>query len=182
MKSIIIFSILLIFPHFSKAYAQWIELNDPQTKQCQKENPCVLIHEKTKNRFPITFEFDKKGTKIDLKKVNVLLLNGKQQSFDSLENFQSHYEDEKLGLYAADYNSDGFLDFAIEASRGARLGSFYFYWIYNPTSKEFVQTPEQLEKMLVIKENVLKTVNSGELYKVGKDFKIVAQPATKTKK
>lgn len=173
MKQILLgfLSVLMSLSVF--AFPEWLQLTDAQNKECSAEKPCYVTQEKSKKRYEIIFDTNKEGKKLTLTAVQIGLVAQKKQIYKDLQNFQRYFEGEKFGLFAVDLNSDGYLDLALEASHGARLGAFFFYFVFNPKTGNFVQTPEQIEKLNIKEKGELVSAGSEQHFKVGEDFKII---------
>lgn len=164
--------VIISIPLKCWTFPEWIPLTDQQNKICSQKKPCILNHEKSKKRYEIIFDLSTDGKKLSLIGVKIGLKNQKMQSFTKFKNFQRHYEGEIYGLFAGDINSDGFMDLFLEASHSARLGPFYFYFIFNPQTKNFVLTPEQIEKLDLRSNGNLMGSGSGQSFKIDSNFQI----------
>lgn len=170
MKYIFLVFVYLVSTN-SFAGKGWLALNAASNKHCSQKNPCFLKQKSLEKSVKINFVLNKKGKKLSLKEIKV---EGKNvQSFTQLKNFPIHFESEKINLFATDLNSDGYMDLALRGARSVKFGYSYFYWVYNPKSHSFIQTPAQIEGLKVIGKNKLKAHGTEKIYAVGPNFQII---------
>ncbi len=154
------------------AIPNWVKLTDKKTQHCSQQAPCTLVHDKNKQRFQVTFDLKKEGSKLFLTTVNIVGPDKKKTQFSELENFQAHYDDEEFKLFAVDLNNDGLLDLALEASLSNKMGPMYYYWVYDSKKKNFVQTTEQIEELSFNSKGKLEGAATGALYTINRDLRI----------
>lgn len=161
------------------AYAEngWVSLNAEDNKHCSEAKPCYLKQKNAKSSFKIVLGTKKEGNKLELQ--NVTITGDTTGLFSTLANFPIHFETEKYELFATDLNSDGYQDIALQASRSLKDGFNYYYWIYDPKEKNFVQTEEQLEALAPFGKSKLKAKSSGTIYIVNASHKIVPDQTKK---
>lgn len=172
MTSALKILLILFYTPTLWAIPNWVKLTDKRTQHCREQAPCILVHDKNNQRFHVTFDLKKEGSKLFLSTVNIMGPDKKKTQFSQLENFQAHYEDEEFKLFAVDLNEDRLLDLALEASLSNKKGPMYFYWIYDSKKKTFVQTSEQIEELSFNSKGKLEGVASGVLYTVDQNQKI----------
>jgi len=172
MSSVIKIFLIFLYAPTLWAIPNWVKLTDKKTKHCSQQTPCTLVHDKSNQRFYITFDLKKEGNQLFLSTVNITGPNKKKTQFSELDNFQAHYEGEEFQLFAVDLNNDGHLDLALEASLSNKMGPMYYYCIYDSKNKNFVQTSEQIEELSFNSKGNLEGATSGSLYSINKDLRV----------
>ena len=150
----------------------WIRLTDKVRSYCDASRPCSLTQQKNKKKYKIIFKHELKKNMRWLKQVTII--HGKKKmEYKKLKYFQGLFKNEIYKLYATDINQDGYLDLALHASSHISKGHHYFYFIYHPKKKVFIQTEEHLPALYSPKKGLLQSRADKTKYRLDKNYKIV---------
>ena len=156
------------------ANTSWLSLNAEANKHCSAQAPCSLVQKGEAVPFQIVIKTQVVGKKKNKLQTNaVVIRHGKKSTkYSELDNFALTFKSETYGVFSEDINGDGFLDLAIKASNSLKDGPNYFYWIYSPKTKAFVQTKEQLPGLRYAGKNIMASLTTEQKYSLNSDNQI----------
>ena len=109
---------------------------------CNEKAPCLIKQPKAQANYRVIFQTAKDQDVMLIKQVSIS--DEKTKATDSFEmkGMSGIFPGETYQFESLDLNNDGYTDLALMAFSSARQGPIYYYFIYDPTKKKFIMSPE----------------------------------------
>lgn len=159
----------LIF--FASAAQAWTPITSKNKLSCEPKTPCFVEQKKDGLKFRIVFQTALEGHATAIKTVTIIEEKSKISSTFEMRMMSGVFKGEPYRFESLDLNADGYTDLALMAFSSARQGPIYHYFLYNPTAKKFVLSPEPYPELHLDPKTGLYQAQIGS-FKLGQDFKI----------